>query len=181
MNGSGAVRCLGAAVLSASLAAPAPCQDSTRGWQGGHGRFFWVLTPDDVILPVSSLEWGGPDRWSLTSRYIHLFTKNRDHNPWIHSATVSLSPGTDGGRLGFGYSGVWPGPAKATLHPEARLVLLRTWRNPLQTAPNRTFLGAEIRCSAAGLVNVGAGWYRSTASQTGRTDSFWGFHLGVGM
>jgi hypothetical protein len=33
------------------------------------------LSEQDVILPVTSIEWGHPNRWSFTSRYIDSFEK----------------------------------------------------------------------------------------------------------
>lgn len=162
------------------LAFAAPAQSSERGWQGANHRFFGALTEDDMLLPVSSIEWGAPDRWSLTARYVHMFTRDRNARPLkprIHSATVTLSPGTDGARLGAGYQGVWR--LKVPLLVEARLVALRTWGHPLSTVPGRTFLGPEFRCSITGVGNLGAGWYR--CSSGGPVESFWGVHCGFGM
>ena len=65
------------------------------------------LGPDDVFLPITSIEWGIPDRWSFTARYIHMFDKDRDNKPFLNNLTVSLSPGTDGGRLGIGWQGIY--------------------------------------------------------------------------
>ncbi len=165
-------------LLLAAAMLPLPAQ----GWQGGRGQLMWTLTEDDVLLPITSLEWGRPDRVSFTSRYLHLFTQDRDRKPWVHAATATLSPGTDGGRLGVGYKGVWKGPSRSLpLMPEARVVLLRTWGHPLQTAPGRTFLGGELRLGLTFLGNAGVGWYRSTSETGGRRESFWALHVGVGL
>lgn len=167
-------------ILLALAALAAPAQPAGRGWQGAQHRWFGALSEDDVLLPVSAIEWGVPDRWSVTARYQHMFTKDRNARPlkpWIHSAAVTLSPGTDGGRLGAGYQGIWR--LQAPVLVEARVVALRTWGHPLTTAPGRTFLGPEVRCSLTGVVNVGAGWYRRVDG--GPPESFWGLHCGVGM
>ncbi|MBI4911247.1 MAG: hypothetical protein HY823_00780 [Acidobacteria bacterium] len=143
----------------------------------------WFLSPDDVLLPISSVEWGRPDRWSFTSRYVHMFTKHRDARPgpaWIHSATFLASPGTDGGRLGVGYHGVLN--RKAPILLEARVVLLRTWGQPLDgRAPGMNHVGPELRMSFTGVFNLGAGYYRRNSSGALGEKAFWGVHLGVGM
>ena len=183
MSTARSLQCSITALLTFTIATPAGSQEVAKAWQGGHGRFLWALSEDDTVMPVTSVEWGSPDRLSLTSRYVHLFTKDRNARPlkpWIHGASVTLSPGTGGGRFGVGYQGVWR-IGKVPILPEARLVLLRTWGNPLQTGPNRTFAGAEVRCSLVGVANAGAGWYRRISGLDGRGESFWGFHVGLGM
>ena len=155
-------------------------QDSSSGWQGRNHRFVLNLSKDDALMPITSIEWGTPDRWSLTSRYVHMFTQDRNDAALIHSLTATLSPGTDGGRVGIGYHGVWKaGPVP--LLSEARFVFLRTWRHPLATKPNRSFLGVEIRFSVVGVVNTGIGHYWQIATVDGRRESIWGFHVGVGL
>lgn len=146
-------------------------------------RLVWNLGPQDVILPVTSVEWGIPDRWSLTARYIHMFDQDRDDKPWLNNFTISLSPGTDGGRLGIGYQGIYtpPGKSDMALFAEARAVLLRTWGNPLETEANRTFAGIEVRGALSFICNVGVGWYRQVSSHEGPPDSFWGMHIGFGI
>ena len=63
---------------------------------------------------------------------------------------------------------------------EARVVLLRTWGNPLATVADRTFVGAEVRTSLTGVVNVGTGYYWPVSGDDGDRGGFWGFHVGVG-
>jgi hypothetical protein len=143
----------------------------------------WILPydgPQDVVLSISSIEWGSPDRWSFTSRYIHMFDKKavRDHKPWLHSLTVSAIPGISGGRLGIGYGNVF---GRLALLSEARVVLLRTWGHPLVIGADRTFVGAEVRTSFTGIVNVGTGYYWPISGDDGDRDGFWGFHVGVGV
>lgn len=141
------------------------------------------LGPQDVLAPITSIEWGTPDRWSFTTRYIHMFDKERDYLRWRNNFTVTLSPGTDGGRFGIGYQGItFPkGKTDFEIFTEARAVLLHTWGNPLETKANRTFVGAEIRGALFVICNIGVGWYRQISSHEGRPDSFWGFHVGFGI
>lgn len=147
-------------------------------------------TPDDVIVPVTSIEWGVPDRWSFTSRYVHMFTQDRDHKRTIHNLTVILSPGKAGGRVGAGYSNIYdtgkgraPGVHKGgiALLSEARVVVLRTWGEPLTAMSGRRYLGGELRTSLAGVVNVSVGYYAPTRTASGSPRAFWGVHMGVGM
>lgn len=180
-------------VLVLVLARPAWSQEAQRPTPPAQRHGSWILTnfgDQDVLLTVSSVEWGAPDRWSFTSRYIHMFDTNRDHKRSLNNLTVALSPGTGGVRLGVGYEnifeatkgkGVSAADAGLTLLSEARVVLLRTWSRPLSAGANRTFTGAELRTSFGGLMNVGAGYYAQPSAVNGRRESFWGVHVGVGM
>jgi hypothetical protein len=63
--------------------------------------------------------------------------------------------------------------------PPARVVLLRTWGNPLVTQSGGTFGGGELPTS--GFLNVGLGLSAPlSGTRTGAT-SFWGLHAAVGM
>jgi hypothetical protein len=141
------------------------------------------LGPRDVLLPISSIEWGVPDRWSFTSRYVHEFDESRGHVPRRDHITVTLSPGTAGGRLGIGYYGLFELEGKKDLIVviESRAVLLRTWGNPLETEAGRTFAGIELRGGIGPFCNVGVGWYRQMSSNEGEADSIADVHLGVGF
>ena len=137
----------------------------------------------DIILPLSSIEWGTPDGWSITSRYIHSFGEDTDQKTWLHNLTMTLSPGSGGGRFGFGYQLVFvPPPLPETaVFGEARLVLLRTWGEPLDFPVNQTFAGVEFRLSPVAMINGGVGYYRQLANPTDTSASFWGFHIGIGF
>jgi hypothetical protein len=145
-------------------------------------RLVFELSEKDFIFPVTSIEWGAPDRWSFTSRYFHMFGKARHVSGWRHILGATLSPGTDGGRLGAGYSGFLTLESKPdfTFITEARVVLLRTWGNPLFTDPNHTFVGAELRVSIV-LINLGAGYYKHISDSNVDLDDFIGFHVGFGI
>lgn len=178
----------GAAILFAVLCMIVPavvtCQETATDAKRSHPvRLAWSLGPDDVLLPITSVEWGVPDRWSFTARYVHMFTRDRDHQPRLDNLTIALIPGTDGGRLTVGYQGIFkvPGMKEASCFIEPRAVLLRTWGNPLATEPNLTFAGAEVRAAWAPLACLGIGYYRQISSPEGRTDSFWGVHFGFGI
>ena len=167
------------------ISVPALCQEAAlKQSEEHHGSVLAAkLGPDDVILPVTAVEWGTPDRWSLTARYILMFTRDRDHRSRIDSVTAALIPGTDGARLTAGYQGIFKvfGMKDAALFVEPRAVLLRTWGHPLRTKPDRTFAGAEMNLSTGFFGGLGAGWYRQISSHEGRPDSFWGIHIGFGI
>ena len=141
------------------------------------------LSDQDVILPITSIEWGTPDRWSITSRYVHMFEKDRDNKTWLNNLSITLSPGTTGGRFAIGYQGIYTPKSMGdyAILSEVRAVLLRTWGNPLATLPNRTFVGAEIRTSLSFLFNVGIGYYKQISNLNDDRKDFYGFHVGVGI
>ena len=152
----------------------------------GKGQGSWLVmrpSDQDVILPITSVEWGVPDRWSFTARYVHMFEQNRGNRSWLNNFTVTASPGISGGRLGVGYQGIFSGKRRSDmgLFSEARAVLLRTWRNPLGTAAGRTFAGAEIRVSLPWMINVGGGYYAPVSAGDEQEGSFWGWHIGIGI
>lgn len=146
-------------------------------------RLMFQLSDQDVILPITSIEWGTPDRWSITSRYMHMFEKDRNNKTWLNNFTITLSPGTTGGRFGIGYLSIYDPGSETYLDiiSEARVVLLRTWGNPLTTLPNRTFVGAEIRTSLSFLFNVGIGYYIQISGPDSDREQFYGFHVGIGI
>ena len=151
--------------------------------KSGGGRGMLKLSDQDVIVPITSIEWGTPDRWSITSRYVHMFQKDRNNKTWLHNLSISLSPGIAGGRLGIGYQGIFSPRSMQDfgVFSEARIVLLRTWGNPLTTTANRTFVGAEIRGSLSFLFNLGIGYYTQISESNGHREDFYGFHVGVGI
>lgn len=155
----------------------------TRKPKTGIARFFFP-TDQDVFLPVTTVEWGVPDRWSFSARYIHMFQKERDHVRVLHNVTVTLTPGTAGGRMGVGYENIFntrtnrPG---MTLLSEAKVVVLRSWGDPISTDAGRTFIGGELHTSLHGVVNIGVGYYAPHSTGDGRPKAFWGVHFGVGI
>lgn len=146
-------------------------------------RLMLRLSDQDVFLPISSIEWGTPDRWSVTSRYTHMFDKNRSGKTLLNNFIITFSPGIAGGRFAIGYQSILsPGSIPDfTILSEARIVLLRTWGNPLSAAANRTFVGAEIRSSLAGIVNLGVGYFTQISYSNGRRKHFYGLHVGFGI
>ncbi|MFC1572682.1 hypothetical protein ACFL6M_03685 [Candidatus Eisenbacteria bacterium] len=158
-------------------------EQTTKQKTSGGGRGMLQLSGQDVIVPITSIEWGTPDRWSITSRYVHMFGTDRDNKTWLHDLSISLSPGIAGGRLGIGYQGIFsPRSMKDFgIFTEARAILLRTWGNPLSTVPNRTFIGAEIRSSLSFLINLGIGYYSQISVSDDDREDFYGFHVGVGI
>jgi hypothetical protein len=168
------------ALLCLLAAAPPAAAQQTSGPQ--HERsllsqlFMRKFGAQDVTLLVSGFEWGAPDRWSFTSRYVHMFQTDRDHKRMLHNFTATLSPGLAGARLGAGYQNVSFG-----LLSEARAVLLRTWREPITADPNRTFAGVELRTSLTGVASAGVGWYTPVGTAPASRKAFVGLHVGVGM
>lgn len=176
------------AVVTCALPALAQGKDES-GKNKKPVRSLFSPTPDDFFLPVTSIEWGMPDRFSLTARYIHMFddASVRDHKPSLNNFTVTVIPGISGGRLGIGYENVYDFK-KRTSHPvelaflsEARVVALRTWGSPLVTQPNRTFIGGELRTSLGGVANISIGYYSPLANRSTGTAAFWGLHTGFGI
>jgi len=140
------------------------------------------LSDRDVILPITSIEWGVPDRWSFTSRFVHSF-KKQEKRTWHHNFDIYLSPGISGGRLGAGYLGIFDPPSMRDfgLFYQLHGVLLRTWGNPLSAPTNTTFVGAELKICISWLLNVGAGYYSPLTKSNRNLKSFWGFHFGIGI
>lgn len=173
-----------AAFLLLLLTHPAWSQDSVqtaKQKKSSPSRMILHLSDQDVILPITSIEWGTPDRWSITSRYVHMFEKIRNKRLWLNNLSVSLSPGTAGGRFGIGYQGILSPRSMPDFINELRIVLLRTWGNPLSTVANRTFIGAEIRSSLSGIINIGAGYYSQISSTDGHREQLYGLHFGIGI
>ena len=141
------------------------------------------LSDQDVILPISSIEWGIPDRWSITTRYTHMFEKDRDGKPWLNNLCITISPGISGGRIAIGYLGIFSPTSipDLTILSEARLALLRTWGNPHSIDADLTFAGVEIRSSLRGIINLGIGYYIQISFSNGDQEQFFGFHAGIGI
>ncbi|MBT3317036.1 hypothetical protein HN388_03565 [bacterium] len=152
-------------------------QETNKTW------LFIKLSEKDIILPVSAVGWGIPDRWYFTSRYHHEFNEIQNDNiKWRNNLCVTASPGTAGGRLGIGYNGFLTFESKPdfAFFTDARAVLLRTWGNPISTDPNHTFIGAEFRVSTV-LINIDIGYYKHISDSNVDLDDFIGFHVGFGI
>ena len=137
-----------------------------------------------IKLLLSSIEWGTPDRFSFTSRYVHKFEKEKEKITWHNNLSVSLSPGISGGRLGVGYIGIYSPEVyrgEVAIIGELKTVLLRTWGNPLSTLPNNTFAGAEFSISFMWLCKLSVGYYTPVFDSQNITEAFYGFHIGVGI
>ncbi|TFH00880.1 MAG: hypothetical protein E4H13_06320 [Calditrichales bacterium] len=154
--------------------------DKTK--KSSDSRLMFPLSDQDIILPITSIEWGIPDRWSITSRYVHMFEKDRDNKTWLNNGSIALSLGTAGGRFAIGYQGIYSPKSMQdfAIISEARLVLLRTWGNPLSITSKSSFIGAEIRTSLY-FFNVGIGYYKQITNLNGVQEDFYGFHAGVGI
>ena len=162
-------------IFSEEAEEPVKKKESRKSW------IMLRLSDRDVILTLSSIEWGTPDRWSITSRYIHDLDKERNGKTWLNNVGVFLSPGFSGGRLGIDYLVIYTPDSWGdfALMGDLRGVLLRTWGNPLSTSSDATFAGAEIKICLSFLLNVSAGYYSPITNENSK--SFWGFHFGVGI
>ena len=175
-----------AVILLFVFASPVWSQESEqteKQKKSGGGRGMLKLSDQDVIVPITSIEWGTPDRWSITSRYVHLFGEDRDNKTWLHNLSISLSPGISGGRLGIGYQGIFSPRSiqDFAVFSEARVVLLRTWGNPLSASPDQTYIGGELRMSLSFLLNLGIGYFTKISDADGPEEDFYGFHVGIGI
>ena len=189
MNCLRALRWSCAVLMLLAVTEPAWSQGAAHAAKPRHGLARLMFPTDqDAIIPVTSVEWGTPDRWSFTARYVHMFQKERDYKRVLHNVTVTLTPGTAGGRMGAGYENIFntrkyrPGHRDGvTLLSEAKVVVLRTWGQPMSTDANHTFIGGELSTSLAGVVNLGMGYYSPGSTADGRPKAFWGVHAGVGI
>jgi hypothetical protein len=141
------------------------------------------LSGRDVILPITALEWGAPDRWSFTSMYAHFLHERSNERTWHHSLTATLSPGWSGGRFGLGYLNIFDPPQSGDfgLISSLRVVLLRTWGEPLYASGDKTFGGLELKFGLPWLA-AGVGYYAQISDPgVEERDRLWGFHCGVGL
>ncbi len=147
-------------------------------------RSFFRLSDHDVLLPIISLEWGAPDRFSFTSRYIHELGEKFDDQEWFNSLSLSISPGWSGGRASLGYMLLWDPKSSQDfgIFSELRATYLRTWGEPMY-APltDENYLGAEFSLGLSFLLKVSGGYYWLLSPVDGHDDSFVGFHVGVGI
>ncbi len=179
------------ALLGAFAARAVVAQDSTATTAKTVLQKIFMPTSQDVFLPITSVEWGAPDRWSFTARYVHMFdaVEVRDTTRSLNNLTVTLSPGTAGGRLGLGYENIFDSKKgrrgtsgfDVALLSEARVVLLRTWGSPLTAPSGGTFAGGELRTSLVGVCNIGVGYYAPYGGKSVGATSFWGVHAGIGI
>ncbi len=143
------------------------------------------LSEQDVIIPITSIEWGHPDRWSFTMRYMHSFHKERKRRIWHQGVGISLHPGWSGGRLAFNYSVIYSPPSPSLrefavfIHLNA--TFLRTWGNPLTAITNTTYAGPELKIGVSWVLNVTLGYYSPISNADNNPEPFWGFHFGVGI
>ena len=149
----------------------------------------WLRISDRVLLlPITAVEWGTPDRWSFSSLLIYrawaVDDEEESKKTWHHNFHTSLSPGLSGGRIGIGYGLIFDPPEWRDfgIVSSYRAVLLRSWGNPLFASPDRTYAGAEFKVSLSFLFSVSVGYY-SQISDSGddEKEQFWGFHCGVGI
>jgi hypothetical protein len=140
------------------------------------------FSDDDVSILITSIEWGVPDRWSFTSRYVHMFTQNRDTQSLINNFTATISPGIDALRISAGYQAIltkrfWIG---VDLLNELRFTWMHTWNKPIIALKNENYGGIELRSSFTGLLNMGFGYFLPLSSSS-KSGSLICIHAGVGI
>jgi len=141
-----------------------------------------------ILLPITAVEWGAPDRWSFTTMYVSSVWRDEDEvenkKTWHSNLHATLSPGLSGGRLGLGYGLIYDPPEWGDfgIVSSFRAVLLRSWGHPLSASAGRTYAGAELKVSLSFLLSISVGYY-SQISDPGNdsTEEFWGFHCGFGI
>jgi hypothetical protein len=174
---AGSFLCL---MITASLSAQsAPASDEKALSPGLSFR----ISNQDVLLPITSIEWGLPDRWSFTSRYVHEFDLSRTPMARRDNFTIICSPATAGARLGMGYQAIFnqlSGQSFLTFF-ETRIVALYTWGTPYAAPAHMTFLGGELRCVFFIVFNTSIGYYVPASSSSSNGDALWGFHIGLGI
>ncbi len=140
------------------------------------------FSDDDVSILITSIEWGVPDRLSFTSRYIHMFTQDRDTKKVINNFTATVSPGIDGLRIGAGYEMILSKGSffGIDLLSELRMTYLHTWSNPIGAAKNENYGGIELRSSVIGVLNIGVGYFLPLSSSSD-SGSLISLHAGVGI
>ncbi|HKJ91637.1 MAG TPA: hypothetical protein VJ957_00655 [Longimicrobiales bacterium] len=142
-------------------------------------RLGWRLGERDFLLPITAIQWGSPERWSFTGRFVHRLdvAEHGVHATW----TVGLSPGTGGARAHTGILGVFNLPE----HPDtavrwgASLELLRTWGRPLGAVAYRNYGGVELSGGLPPFLLVGLGRYWPIGA--GDAGPVWGFRIGFGI
>lgn len=147
-------------------------------------RNFFRLSEQDVILPITSIEWGQPDRWSFTARYIHMFGDEKKKTIWKNNVGLSISPGWSGGRFGVDYIGIFCPEYLSggyDMFAQLRGVILRTWGNPLVARTDNTYVGAELKICITWLLDLGVGYYYPVTDTGDNVEPFYGFHLGIGI
>ena len=147
-------------------------------------RQFFKVTERDVILPITSIEWGEPDRWSFTARYIHMFGDTKNKEVWKNNVGISVSPGWSGGRVGIDYIGIYSPEVLSgefAMFFQLRGVVLQTWGNPLVAVTDNTYVGAELKICLTWLLDMGVGYYYPVTDTGDNVEAFYGFHFGIGI
>lgn len=178
------IRVLIASFLCLVMTTPLPAQSSSSADEKVPSPgLSYRLSNQDVLLPISSAEWGLPDRWSFTMRYVHEYDISRKPMARRDNFTITCSPGTAGVRVGLGYQAIFnqlSGQSFLTFL-EARAVAMRTWGHPYSAPTNSSFLGGEIRCAFFIIFNLGVGYYVPVRSSSSNDEPLFGFHIGLGI
>jgi hypothetical protein len=175
----GLVGALTAATLLLITPVPAPPQTTPDEAARQQVRLFWAVGDDSWVLPLASIQWGQPERWAFTSRYVHRLTDLAAGHLLFTSAAVS--PGAAGGRLSLGLLGIVSSPDLPDLRWETSATLLRTWGHPLDAVANTTYTGLEVVGGLLPFPSLTVGRYWPVPAPRRAAPPVWGFRVGIGV
>lgn len=160
-------------LFAGSLAPQQADADSARP------RLAWRLSERATLLPITTVQWGAPERWSFTSRLVYRLTsaQHGQHLSW----TLGLSPGTGGARAHTGILGIYTfrSHRAPAIRWGASAAVLRTWGHPLGADAWRTWGGMELSGGLPPLLLVGIGRYWPIGA--GDAKPVWGVRVGFGI
>ncbi len=142
-------------------------------------RLAWRLSERATLLPITTVQWGAPERWSFTGRLVYGLTsvQHGQHLSW----SLGVSPGTGGARVHTGILGIHTSRSHRApaIRWGASAAVLRTWAHPLGAAAYRTYGGMELSGGLPPLLLLGIGRYWPMGA--GDAKPFWGVRIGIGI
>jgi hypothetical protein len=154
---------------SSSVMAQTEASDKDEDGEIIPWNLYYHLSDDSGILLLSSIEYGIPERLSLSTMYI-----KRIADSW--SMNFILSPGVSGFKVRTGITYGWQ-----QYHPliHFNFALIRTWGSPIKVKSKETICGIELRASAIILMDIG--YYLRISDIDSKEDKFFGVHFGIGI
>jgi|GEM_PF-3766800 len=176
------LRFLLALLCLAACSAIAVGGDFTAGSAGGPpawvGKLFVRINESDTWIPLSGIEYGAPQGWSLSSTYVHYLGGDLTTSDRQYALAVTVSPGSDGARINAGLAAY--GIGHALVVAELDLAVLRTWGDPVIADSHSTYVGVEAKLSM--LLGGAVGYYRRVGHDAaGHTDSFFGVRYRIAL
>jgi hypothetical protein len=172
-------------LLGLFLAVAAGCAASDQGFSAGSGgppawvgKLFVRINESDTWIPLSGIEYGAPQGWSLSSTYVRYLSGDLTTSNRQYAFAVTVSPGSDGARISAGLAAY--GIGHALVVAELDLAVLRTWGDPVIADSHSTYVGVEAKLSM--LLGGAVGYYRRVGhDEAGRTDSFFGIRYRIAL